>query len=46
MLPVTKYPITLKGGNFQNDAAEVRSAIRIPSEKKWNARDPQIPKNK
>jgi formylglycine-generating enzyme required for sulfatase activity len=46
MLPVTKYPITLKGGNFQNDAAGVRSAVRIPSEKKWNARDPQIPKSR
>ena len=46
MFPVTKFPITLKGGNFQNEAIEVRSAIRIPSEKKWNARDPQIPKSK
>jgi formylglycine-generating enzyme required for sulfatase activity len=46
MIPVTKYPITLKGGSFKDDAADVRSASRIPSEKKWNARDPQIPKSK
>ena len=46
MQPQTKYPITLKGGNFRDDAAGLRSAVRIPSEKKWNARDPQIPKSK
>ncbi|HVM88040.1 MAG TPA: SUMF1/EgtB/PvdO family nonheme iron enzyme [Puia sp.] len=45
-LPLTKYQVTLKGGNFRDDAFGLRSAARIPSEKKWNARDPQIPKSK
>ena len=44
--PVTKYPVTLRGGSFRDDAAALRSAVRIPSEKKWNARDPQIPRSK
>lgn len=45
-IPVTKkYPVTLKGGHFQSAAEAVRSASRLPSDKKWNARDPQIPKS-
>ncbi len=44
--PVTKYPVTLKGGSFRDTAAALRSAARIPSERKWNARDPQVPKSK
>ncbi|MBS1917498.1 MAG: SUMF1/EgtB/PvdO family nonheme iron enzyme [Bacteroidetes bacterium] len=46
ILPVTKYPVTLKGGNFSNDASDLRCATRIISDRKWNARDPQIPKSK
>lgn len=46
-IPVTeKYPVTLKGGHFRSEAAGLRSASRLPSDKKWNARDPQIPKSK
>ncbi|MDB5062711.1 MAG: hypothetical protein JWP67_2554 [Mucilaginibacter sp.] len=44
--PVSKYPITLRGGSFNMDAVALQSAARIPSERKWNARDPQIPKSK
>lgn len=44
--PVTKYPITLRGGSFHDDAALLRSAARLASDRKWNARDPQIPKSK
>jgi formylglycine-generating enzyme required for sulfatase activity len=44
--PVTKYPITLKGGYFSDPATNLRSAARLASNKKWNARDPQIPKSK
>jgi len=44
--PVTKYPITLKGGCFSDPAINLRSAARLASNKKWNARDPQIPKSK
>jgi formylglycine-generating enzyme required for sulfatase activity len=44
--PVTKYPVTLKGGSFRDGAVSLRSAARTASERKWNARDPQIPKSK
>lgn len=44
--PTSKYPITLKGGHFADKAGSLRSAARLPSTPKWNARDPQIPKSK
>ena len=44
--PTSTYPITLKGGHFRDDAVDLRSAARLPSNRKWNARDPQIPKSK
>jgi formylglycine-generating enzyme required for sulfatase activity len=44
--PAMKYPITLRGGSFRDDADGVRSATRIPSQRKWNERDPQIPRSK
>ena len=44
--PKTKYPITLKGGHFRDEGNELRSASRLASSRKWNARDPQIPKSK
>lgn len=44
--PVTKYPITLRGGSFRDDAVLLRCATRLPSDRKWNARDPQIPRSK
>lgn len=44
--PTSKYPITLKGGHFRDEAVGLRSAARLPSDRKWNARDPQIPKSK
>ncbi len=43
---VTKYPVTLRGGSFRDEAAKLRSAARLASDKKWNARDPQIPRSK
>lgn len=46
-IPVTrKYPVTLRGGHYATDAASLRSASRLPSDPKWNARDPQIPKSR
>lgn len=44
--PKTKYPVTLKGGHFRDEAVNLRSAARLASNRKWNARDPQIPKSK
>jgi len=43
---VTKYPVTLRGGSFRDEAPKLRSAARLASDKKWNARDPQIPRSK
>ncbi|MEQ1586606.1 MAG: SUMF1/EgtB/PvdO family nonheme iron enzyme [Cyclobacteriaceae bacterium] len=44
-VPGSKYPKTLKGGSFMDDARELRCANRIPSRANWNRRDPQIPKS-
>jgi len=41
-----KYPKTLKGGSFTDDADQLRCANRIKSDPVWNKRDPQIPKSK
>lgn len=46
MKPAKKNPVTLKGGSFRDEAVALRSAARLPSSPKWNARDPQIPKSK
>lgn len=37
---------SLRGGSFNNNAAELRSASRMASDPVWNRRDPQIPKSK
>ena len=44
--PASKYPRTVRGGSYQDKAAEVRCSNRIPSDAKWNQRDPQIPKSR
>lgn len=41
-----KYPKTVKGGSYMDEAKELRCANRIASEANWNIRDPQIPKSK
>jgi formylglycine-generating enzyme required for sulfatase activity len=43
---VKRYPSTVKGGNYQSEAIELRSADRLKSDPIWNRRDPQIPKSK
>lgn len=40
------YPKVLKGGGYESDPKELRSAARIKSDPEWNRRDPQIPKSK
>jgi formylglycine-generating enzyme required for sulfatase activity len=42
----TQDPRTLKGGCFSDGAESLRSAAHLPYDKKWNARDPQIPRSK
>jgi formylglycine-generating enzyme required for sulfatase activity len=41
-----RYPSTVKGGNYQDVATQLRSANRLKSDAVWNRRDPQIPKSK
>jgi formylglycine-generating enzyme required for sulfatase activity len=45
-LPDAKYPRTVKGGAYNSEAKNLRSADRLMSDKVWNRRDPQIPKSK
>ncbi|SRR6056297_172069 len=42
----TAYPRTVRGGSYDDDAAWLRSAARMPSMEKWKMRDPQFPKSK
>lgn len=43
--PQTLYPRVVKGGSWDDDAAELRCAARLPSKASWKQRDPQIPKS-
>jgi formylglycine-generating enzyme required for sulfatase activity len=40
------YPHSTRGGSWYDDAAELRSATRIPSNKQWKMTDPQLPKSR
>lgn len=44
--PTAWYPRSLKGGSYQDDAGELRSAARLKSNPDWNRRDPQIPRSR
>ncbi|HRP31910.1 MAG TPA: SUMF1/EgtB/PvdO family nonheme iron enzyme [Agriterribacter sp.] len=44
--PATRYPRSLRGGNYLDDAEALRSANRQHSESSWNKRDPQIPRSR
>jgi formylglycine-generating enzyme required for sulfatase activity len=43
--PGSRYPRTVRGGSFMDEAAELRCTNRIPSDPEWNKNDPQIPKS-
>ncbi len=43
--PTKLHPRTVRGGSYDDDAAETRSAERLKSDLVWKARDPQIPKS-
>jgi formylglycine-generating enzyme required for sulfatase activity len=45
-VPGSRYPKTVKGGSYLDEANQLRCANRIASDAKWNVRDPQIPKSK
>ena len=44
--PTARHPRTVKGGSFQDEAMELRSAARSKSNLDWNRRDPQIPRSR
>lgn len=44
--PGPKYPRTVRGGSYLDDAAQLRCSNRMASDPNWNQRDPQVPKSK
>jgi formylglycine-generating enzyme required for sulfatase activity len=44
--PGAKYPRTVRGGSFVDESSVLRCSNRIPSDPKWNQRDPQVPKSR
>ncbi|HEX5026417.1 MAG TPA: SUMF1/EgtB/PvdO family nonheme iron enzyme [Agriterribacter sp.] len=44
--PAKRYPRSIRGGSYLDDASGLRSARRQHSEPSWNKRDPQIPKSR
>ncbi|MFS8615280.1 MAG: SUMF1/EgtB/PvdO family nonheme iron enzyme [Solitalea sp.] len=44
-VPTELYPRSVRGGSFNDDASELRSANRIPSQASWKRIDPQVPKS-
>lgn len=46
VLPTDKrYPHTVRGGSWDDEAAKLRSAARLASNKDWSRRDPQVPQS-
>lgn len=43
--PTELYPRVARGGSWDHDAEDLRSARRIPSKVGWKVQDPQIPKS-
>lgn len=43
--PTELYPRAVRGGSFKSEAADLRSANRIPSKAEWKRIDPQVPKS-
>lgn len=42
-LPKSEYPRVARGGSWDNDPVDLRSAARMPSSDEWKQQDPQIP---
>ena len=44
--PVTElYPTSVRGGSWDDEPADLRSAARTPSKPEWKVLDPQLPKS-
>lgn len=44
-VPTKLYPHSVRGGAFDSEAADLRSAARMASDPSWKQLDPQIPKS-
>jgi formylglycine-generating enzyme required for sulfatase activity len=44
-LPLKEYPHVARGGSWDQDPEELRSAARLSSTKDWKQQDPQIPQS-
>jgi sulfatase modifying factor 1 len=44
-VPTQLYPHAIRGGSFESNAQDVRSAARLASDPVWKQLDPQIPKS-
>lgn len=44
--PAARYPRSIRGGSYLDDAPTLRSGYRSASHPSWNKRDPQIPKSR
>lgn len=44
-IPKTLYPRVVRGGGWDSDPEELRSAVRRASDEEWKAQDPQIPQS-
>ncbi len=44
--PDAKHPRTVKGGAYNDEEKDLRSANRLMSDLVWNRRDPQIPRSR
>jgi formylglycine-generating enzyme required for sulfatase activity len=40
-----KYPHVVRGGGWDGDVGDVRSAVRLASDKEWSVQDPQRPQS-
>jgi formylglycine-generating enzyme required for sulfatase activity len=46
ILPTSRYPRSIRGGSYLDDASAMRVSNRQFSDVNWNKRDPQIPKSR
>lgn len=44
-VPTKLYPVTVRGGSWDDDAERLRSAARRGSDPSWKMQDPQIPQS-
>lgn len=45
VVPTTLYPHSVRGGSFESESEDLRSAARMQSDPYWKQLDPQIPKS-